>query len=299
MGQETSRVVINSSLSDVSHGTQSISDSSKAKGANLRKKRFPYLYKYRYEYREYIAELVACTILLAMGISINATVTFYTTLISEYITILSLGWGFSVVASLYAISGTGGGHLNPSMTIALAVCGLFPWKKVPGFIVCQFLGCFFGSAIAYSLFVKKFNEFDGGSRQTTGPKATAAIFSSYPDPVDITWTAFYIEFCMSFILNFIIQGILENRTYPSKGIEPVVIGILVSAIVFSTAVLGSMNMNPARDLAPRVFTAFFGWGSEPFTANRHYFWVPIVAPIFGAVGGVACYELLMLPADNE
>ncbi|OLY79940.1 Aquaporin-9 [Smittium mucronatum] len=284
--------------SDDNLGTELSNNSLDVNTLLARKHRFPYFFKYRYEFREYLAELIGTTIFMTLGICVNSTVFFDSALSPEYMLIIALGWGFAVVVSLYAISGTGGGHLNPAMSISLAVFGLFPWKKVPGFIACQFLGCFFGSAIGYSVYVKKYNAFDGGSRQTTGPHATAGIFSSYPDPIDVTWNAFYIEFAFTFIMNFIIQGVLENRTYPSKGIEPLILGLMITAIILAGGVTKSINANPARDLAPRIFTALFGWGSEPFTENRHYFWVPVVAPILGAIGGVGAYELLLFPTDE-
>ncbi|OLY80600.1 Aquaporin-3 [Smittium mucronatum] len=249
----------------------------------------------RYEYRQYLAEFVACTVFMTFGATSVAAIALYEALAPEYMLIIGICWGSGVALALYLCMGNSGGHMNPAVTFSLALFGRFPWKKVPGYMLAQVLGCFVGSALAFGLYQKKFDAFDGGVRQTLGPKGTGFVFSSFPDPDNITMNSFFLEFYCTMILQLVVQGIVDHRMHPAKGYEPVMIGVAVCLITISTAAMGSTNMNPARDLGPRIFLSVAGWGSEPFTANRYYFWVPIVAPFLGATVGTFIYELLIIP----
>ncbi|OMJ14316.1 Aquaporin-9 [Smittium culicis] len=266
---------------------------------NAHKLRMFGLYHVRYKLRHYLSEFFGCVVLIFLGISSVSAFSFYEQLMSEYWLIVSLSWGAAITMALYVSLGNSGGHLNPAVTISMAVFGRFEWKKVPGYIISQLLGCIVGSALAFSVYIEKYDAYDGGVRQTTGPKATAAIFSSYPDAENSNINCFYQEFLVSCVLLFVLQGVFDHKMAPAKSFEPIIVGILVFVITSSTAIVGSSNMNPARDLGPRIFTAIAGWGSEPFTVANHYFWIPVVAPILGAIVGTGLYELFVIPNNDE
>ncbi|OLY81595.1 Aquaporin-3 [Smittium mucronatum] len=255
-------------------------------------------YDLRYKYRHYLAEFVGSAVFMTFGACSVAAIALYEQLASEYMLIIGLCWGAAVTMGLYLSMGNSGGHLNPAVTLSLAVFGRFPWKKVPGYMLSQLLGCFFGSALAFGLYQKKFDAFDGGVRQTTGPKATAFVFSSFPDTDNITMNSFFLEFYCCMILCLVLQGIVDHRMHPAKGFEPVMVGALVTLITLTTSAMGSTCMNPARDLGPRIFLSVAGWGSEPFSANNYYFWVPVVAPFLGAIVGTGIYELFIIPNND-
>ncbi|OMJ17150.1 Aquaporin-9 [Smittium culicis] len=266
---------------------------------NAHKLRMFGLYQLRYRYRHYLSEFFGCVVMTFLGVSSASTFSFYEQLMSEYWLINALSWGAAVTMAMYVSFGSSGGHLNPAVTISMAVFGRFKWKRVPGYIVSQILGCIVGSALSFSIYVKKYNAFDGGVRKTTGPKATASIFASYPDADNSNINGFYQEFLATCALLFVLQGISDKKMYPAKNLQPIVVGMLVFVISATTGILGSSNLNPARDLGPRIFTAIAGWGSEPFTVANHYFWIPIVAPILGAIVGTGLYELFVIPNNNE
>jgi glycerol uptake facilitator-like aquaporin len=73
----------------------------------------------------------------------------------------------------------------------------------------------------------------------------------------------------------------------------VIVGLLVVGIGVAYGVNAGYAINPARDLAPRVFTAMAGWGGGVFTAGNHWWWVPVVAPCVGGVLGAYAYDLLV------
>ncbi|PVU89254.1 hypothetical protein BB559_005166 [Furculomyces boomerangus] len=255
---------------------------------------FP-MFQFRYNMRCYLAEYFGCTVMLIFGSSIIANITFNAELGSEYWLLIAFGWCFAVTMALYVSMGNSGGHLNSAVTISAAVFGRFPWKMVPGYLLAQFLGCITGSAITYGVWKSRFDAFDGGKRQTTGEFATASIFATYPMPTNSTVQNFFTEMLCGTLLLFVLQGIFDHRMMPAKGFEQIAVGFLIFIISVCFGKTSGSSMNPARDFGPRVFTAMAGWGSEPFTAANHYFWVPIVAPICGGILGTGLYEFFIIP----
>ncbi|KAL3865677.1 hypothetical protein ACJMK2_043041, partial [Sinanodonta woodiana] len=81
------------------------------------------------------------------------------------------------------------GHLNPAVTLALSCLGRFPWKKVPVYMLAQYLGSFVASALVYFVYYGALNNFDGGNRLVEGEKATAGIWSTYPQSYVSTYNA--------------------------------------------------------------------------------------------------------------
>ncbi|PVU99525.1 hypothetical protein BB559_000628 [Furculomyces boomerangus] len=255
---------------------------------------FP-MFQLRYDMRLYFAEFFGTAILLFFGNSVVANVVFNPELGPETWILITMGWGFGLAMALYVSMGNSGGHLNPAVTISAAVFGRMPWRRVPGYIIAQVLGGFMGAALTYGVYRSRFDPFDGGKRQTGGEFGTAGIFATYPNPNNSTWDSFFTEMILTFVLVFVIQGFFDNRMLPAKGFEPVAVGLLVLAIGLCQGKQTGYAINPARDLGPRIFTAIAGWGSAPFTAANHYFWVPIVAPICGGILAVAFYDFFIIP----
>ncbi|KAJ8308669.1 hypothetical protein KUTeg_013543 [Tegillarca granosa] len=104
--------------------------------------------------------------------------------------VLSIGWGFAVGSGIYIAGGASGGHINPAVTTSLALCRLFPWDKVPLYVLAQYLGAFVACPFVYIAYVDSMNYIDGGIRQTSGINATAGIFATYPMPHVSTGGAF-------------------------------------------------------------------------------------------------------------
>ncbi|PVV02502.1 hypothetical protein BB560_003042 [Smittium megazygosporum] len=253
------------------------------------------LLEFRYRFRNYFAEFFGTLLLLLFGNGVVALVKFNPSFGPAGFLMITIGWCFGLAMALYPSMGISGGHLNPAVTIAVAIFGRMPWSRVPGYIFSQILGAFTGAAMVYGIFRSKFDPFDGGKRQTTGQYATAGIFATYPDPDNTRWDSFFAEMVLTAILLFVIQGFFDERLTPAKGFEPIAVGLLVLTIGITCGTMTGYAINPARDLGPRLFTLAAGWGTEPFTAAGHYFWIPIVAPIVGGTIGVAMYEFFIIP----
>jgi MIP family channel proteins len=242
-------------------------------------------------WREVLAEFLGTCVLLMFGIGVVAQFVLSRGSAGSYLSI-NLGWGLGVTMGCYVAGGVSGAHLNPAVTLALAVHRGFPWRKALHYIAAQMAGAFVGALVVYVTYIDAFATFDGGVRQVLGPQGTAGIFATYPQPYLSIFPGGIIDQVVgTAILMCVILAITDARnTAPPAGLAPVVVGLLVVAIGASFGFNAGYAINPARDLAPRLFTALAGWGVDVFRARHAWWWVPVVAPCAGAVLGGFLYD---------
>jgi MIP family channel proteins len=244
--------------------------------------------------REVLSEFLGTFVLIAFGVGVVAQVVLSGEVNGVYLSI-NIAWGLAVTFGCYVAGGVSGAHLNPAVTVALAVHRGFPWGKVAPYILGQFAGAFVASLVVYLTYYEAINAFDGGVRQVTGDLATAGIWATYPQPFLSAFPGGFIDQVVgTALLMCVIFAIGDKRnTAPPAGLAPVIVGLLVVLIGMTFGYNAGYAINPARDLAPRLFTALFGWGSEVFRAGHAWWWVPVVAPVVGAVLGGWAYDLLV------
>jgi len=208
---------------------------------------------------------------------------------------INIAWGLAVTMGCYVSAGVTGAHLNPAVTLALAVHRRFPWSKTAPYVVAQLAGAFAASAVVYLTYREALGAFDGGTRQILGPTGTAGIWATYPQPFLTTFPGGFIDQVVgTALLMGVIFGLTDSRNSPAPaGLVPVLVGLLVVLIGATFGFNAGYAINPARDFSPRVFTALAGWGSGVFAAGNHWWWVPIVAPCLGAVAGGWVYDLFV------
>jgi MIP family channel proteins len=242
--------------------------------------------------REVLAEFLGTFVLIVFGVGVVAQVVLSGEANGVYLSI-NLAWGLAVTFGCYVAGGVSGAHLNPAVTMALAVHRGFPWGKVGPYILGQFAGAFAASLVVYVTYYEALNAFDGGVRQVTGDLATAGIWATYPQTFLSTFPGGFIDQVVgTALLMGVIFAIADKRNAaPPAGLGPVIVGLLVVAIGMTFGYNAGYAINPARDLAPRLFTALFGWGPEVFRAGHAWWWVPVVAPVVGAILGGWIYDL--------
>ncbi len=195
--------------------------------------------------------------------------------------VIALGWGLAVMMGAL-IAGPSGGHLNPAVSIGLAMAGSFDWALVPGYIVAQMLGGFVGAVLVYLFYIDHF-------KATEDQGTKLGVFCTAP-AIKNTWNNFFGEFGATFMLMFAIfcLGVCWKGETGLVGITWV-----ITAIGMSLGATTGYAMNAARDLAPRIAHAVLpipGKGGSDWG----YSWIPVVAPICGAVcaallwGAMAC-----------
>lgn len=244
--------------------------------------------------REMAAEFLGTFVLILFGVGVVAQVVLGGGDNGQYLSI-NLGWGLAVTMGVYVSGGITGGHLNPAVTLALAVRRGFPWSKVPPYVLAQLAGAFVASAVVFVTYHEALAAFDGGTRQVTGPKATAGIWATYPQDYLSTFPGGFVDQVVgtaALLLVICALGDKKNLA-PAANLGPLIVGLLVAVIGMTYGLNSGYAINPARDFGPRLFTFLAGWGSGVFTAGNNWWWVPIVAPCVGAVIGACLYDLFI------
>ncbi|HSK08302.1 MAG TPA: MIP family channel protein [Vicinamibacterales bacterium] len=245
-------------------------------------------------WREALAEFLGTCVLILFGAGVVAQSVLSRNAASSYLSI-NLSWGLGVTMGCYVAGGVSGAHLNPAVTLALALRRGFPWRKVLPYTVAQVAGAFVAAAVVYLTYHEAFAAFDGGVRQVLGDQGTGGIFATYPRPFLSTFPGGFIDQVVGTAL--LMGGIFAisdaRNVPPPAGLAPLLVGLLVVAIGASFGFNSGYAINPARDLGPRIFTAVGGWGTEVFRAGNYWWWVPIVAPCVGAALGASIYDVLV------
>lgn len=242
--------------------------------------------------REALSEFLGTAVLILFGAGVVAQVVLSQQTAGSYLSI-NLGWGLGVAMACYVAGGVSGAHINPAVTIALAVHRGFPWRKVGPYVLAQFAGAFVASVVVYLTYVEALAAFDGGVRQVVGDRATAGIWATYPQPFLSTFPGGVIDQIVGTgILMMVVMAISDARNAPpTSGVAPLIVGLLVAVIGMSFGFNAGYAINPARDFGPRVFTAMAGWGLDVFRAGNAWWWVPLTAPVAGAVMGGWVYNV--------
>jgi glycerol uptake facilitator protein len=247
---------------------------------------------------ELAAEFAGTMILILFGCGVVAQVV--TTQVGE-IQSIHWAWGLGVVFGVYVAGRISGAHLNPAVTIALAVFKGFSWRKVLPYSLAQFLGAFVAALIVRWNYTEALARFDPGSTQKS-----QGVFSTLPaSALGVSeWGAFRDQIIGTAILLFLILAVTDVLSSPPQAnMAPFIIGLIVVGIGMTFGADAGYAINPARDFGPRLASFFTGY-EDAFTdtTGYPYFWIPIVAPIIGGVVGAGLYQVLvgrfMPPAEE-
>jgi MIP family channel proteins len=244
--------------------------------------------------REAAAELLGTFVLIVFGSAVVAQTVLSGGSHGSPLSI-NLGWGLAVTMGIYVAGGVSGAHLNPAVTLTLAVHRGFPWKKVLPYCGAQLAGAFAGAAVTFLTYREAFDSFDGGVRQVLGEQGTAGIFATYPQPFLSNMPGGLVDQVVgTALLLLLIFGLGDTKNLaPEPRIAPLQVGLVVALIGMTFGFNAGYAINPARDLGPRLFTFLAGWGGEVFRAGNGWWWVPIVGPLVGGVLGGAVYDQLI------
>ncbi|XP_076148943.1 aquaporin-9b isoform X2 [Alosa pseudoharengus] len=243
--------------------------------------------------KEFLAEFLGTFILILFGCGSVAQTVLSRGALGEPLTI-HIGFTLGVMLAVYVAGGVSGGHVNPAVSLAMVVLGKLPIRKFPVYVAAQFLGAFAGSCAVFGLYYDAFMDYTGGVLIVTGENATANIFASYPAKHLSVLNGFVDQVIGAAALILCILAITDKKNIGApKGMEPLAVGLTILAIGVSMGLNCGYPINPARDLAPRLFTAVAGWGFEVFSAGNCWFWIPVAGPLVGGVVGATIYFLLI------
>ncbi|MEI6679279.1 MAG: MIP/aquaporin family protein [Mariniphaga sp.] len=207
---------------------------------------------------------------------------------------IALAWGIGVTLAIYLTRHLSSAHLNPAVTVAMVISKRMSAKKLPVYLIAQFLGAFMAGLAIYVLFSPSISAFETTHNIIRGSAEsvqTAKMFGEYyaaPGSTAVVSLplAIGVEAFGTFLLVLIIFALTEgcNIGRPHNDLAPLFIGLTVSSIICLVAPLTQAGLNPARDFGPRMVAWMTGWGSAAFPdQSGGFFLVYILGPFTGAI----------------
>jgi glycerol uptake facilitator protein len=244
----------------------------------------------------YLAEVIGTMMLILLGDGVVANVLLDRSKgqNSGWI-VITAGWAIAVTVAVYAVGRISGAHLNPAVTIALATIGSFSWADVPAYIAAQMIGAMLGATLVWLMYLPHW-------RVTADQGAKLGIFCTAP-AIRHTGGNIISEAIGTAVLLFGILAIAANAQTLSKpgdvdlsfvfsrGLQPLLVGILIFGIGLSLGGPTGYAINPARDLGPRIAHAILPIAGKG-GSDWEYAWIPVVAPIAGGIAGAGLYYLI-------
>ena len=232
----------------------------------------------------YFAEFIgtALLILLGDGVVANCLLNKNKGFNGGWI-VITFGWAMAVFTGVFVTASSSGAHLNPAVTLALALTGKFAWCGVPFYILVQIAGAMTGAFLVWVAYRRHFAATDDAGAKL-GVFCTAPAIRSYMDNL-------LTEIIGTFVLVF---GVLFIAV-PEVGLgalDAIPVAFLVLAIGLSLGGATGYAINPARDLGPRIMHALLpipGKGGSDWA----YSWVPVLGPFLGAVLAALVYGLVV------
>jgi glycerol uptake facilitator protein len=208
--------------------------------------------------------------------------------------VITLAWGLAVFTGVIIASPYSGAHLNPAVSVGLALAGAFDWSEVLPYIVAQFGGAALGAATVWAIYKDHFDA-------TQCSAAKLSVFSTAP-AISNTPRNLFTEAVGTFVLIFTILFMVAPSV-ELEGATPIKVGLgslgalpvalLVVVIGLSLGGTTGYAINPARDFAPRCVHALLPIANKG-SSQWHYAWIPIVGPLLGAAFAAVLFHGLSL-----
>lgn len=239
---------------------------------------------------EFTAELIGTMFVILLGNGVVANVVLKGTKGSNAgWMVITTGWALAVFVGVVIAGPFSGAHLNPAVTIGLALVGKFSWAKVASYIAAQLIGAMIGSFLVWVVYIDHF-------RHTEDPDTLLAVFSTSPAIKNLLFNLLS-EIVGTFVLVFVIfyfagAEITTSKTLIGLGsLGALPVAFLVWAIGLSLGGTTGYAINPVRDLGPRLIHSLLPI-KQKTNSNWKYAWVPVIGPFIGAIIAALLYSLL-------
>ncbi|AHI01337.1 MIP/aquaporin family protein [Kutzneria viridogrisea] len=243
----------------------------------------------------FVWETIGTAVLILLGTGVVANAVLKNTNGNNGGTLfINVGWGFAVFTGA-SLASPSGAHLNPALTLALAVADKVGWDKVPFYLAGQFLGAIIGAMLCWATYKLQFDRHDE-------PRNTLGIFSTAPTIRGTTWNL-VTEVIGTFVLVIWVLLSPAAKTAGTDGVPQFgnsalgYAGVAFVVLVIGTSLGGPTGyaINPARDLGPRIAYAFLMPIRGKGRGDWGYSWVPVLGPVVGGVLAALLY--LVLPTS--
>ncbi|MCC5034179.1 aquaporin family protein [Streptomyces sp. WAC 00631] len=254
----------------------------------------------------FIGETIGTAVLILMGGGVVAAVTLKRSkaLNAGWIAI-ALGWGFAVLTGAYIAVGVSGAHINPAVTLGLAIQGTTEWSDVPLYFASQMLGAMIGAALVWLTYYGHFRDHltdpqvlaeartgpEGLVEQDNAPAAgpVLGIFCTGPEIRNAVQNLMTETIATTvLVLSVLTLGLTEGLGVSGTGV--LIVALVVAGIGFSLGGPTGYAINPARDLGPRIVHALLPLPNKG-GSDWGYAWVPVVGPLLGGALAGGIYQL--------
>lgn len=231
----------------------------------------------------FLGEFIGTALLIIFGDGVVANVVLNKTKgnNSGWI-VITFGWAMGVFVGVYSVAAVSGAHINPAVTIALAFAHKISWDIVPMYILAQMLGAMFGSFLVWVSYKQHFDATENKDLQLAVFCTSPAIRSSLYN--------FATEVIGTFVL---VSGVLHIVAPQNSlgALDALPVALLVLGIGLSLGGPTGYAINPARDLGPRIMHFILPIAHKR-DSDWSYAWIPVVAPIVGAVLAVVVFQMM-------
>ncbi len=221
----------------------------------------------------FVAEIVGTAVLILLGNGVVANVLLkHTKGEGSGWLVITTAWGAAVFVAVAIVAPISGAHINPAVTLGVAVAGNFPWAEVPRYWTAQMIGAALGASVVWLVYRQHYE-------RTDDPDAKLATFCTSP-AIKSALDNFFSETVGTFVLVFAVL----KMAAPEMGLgamDALPVGLVVFAIGLSLGGTTGFAINPARDLGPRIAHALLPIPSKR-DADWSYAWIPVLGPLTGA-----------------
>lgn len=232
---------------------------------------------------EYIAEALGTAILILLGNAVVANVVLNRTKGhgAGWI-VITAGWALAVFVGVFIAATKSGAHLNPAVSLGLAIAGKLAWAELPAYILAQFAGAMIGATLVWVHHRPHF-------AITEDPDMKLAVFSTGP-AIRSTPENLVSEVIGTFVLVFAVL-LMAAPAVGLGALDALPAALVVFSIGLSLGGTTGYAINPARDLGPRIIHALL-----PIPGKRDsdwgYSWIPVVGPLIGGALAALAYRAL-------
>jgi len=239
----------------------------------------------------FIAEIIGTAVLILLGNGVVANVVLKDTKGNNggWI-VITTSWAFAVFVGVLIAGPYSGAHLNPAVTLSLAIAGKFPWADVPTYIAGEFIGAMIGAFLVWVIYKDHFDRTEDGGAKMAAFCTSPAIRNLPSNFISEVIGTFILIISILYITGAEITGNHQPIGLGSIGALPV--SIVVWVIGLALGGTTGYAINPARDLGPRIIHAILPIRQKA-GSDWGYAWIPVVAPIVGASLAAALYLFLL------
>ena len=239
-----------------------------------------------------MAEFVGTALLVLLGNGVVANVVLKDTKghAGGWI-VITAGWGLAVYVAVVCVGEFSGAHINPAVSLGLALAGKFPWSSFPLFVAAQMAGGLLGSVLVYLFYKVHYDATDDAD-------AKLATFCTAP-AIRSTTANLFGEVLGTFVLVFTVLLFAEPTLEAGElsgavglgALGALPVGLLVVSIGLSLGGTTGYAINPARDLSPRIAHAVLPISNKR-DSDWNYAWIPVFGPMFGGAIAAVIYTVL-------